>query len=224
MAYMVENERRRRTQALVAVGLLHGVAIWAIASGFAGGVVHIVRNTLAAQQWRDEVKITPVAPPDIAPPEARPDTRNVETRLVAPRSDVTLAPIDPGIAIHDVITPPITPVDAGLLVQPPRPSPSPSFATRLAAPKSAPGSWVSDRDYPSAAIREEREGVTRFRVTVGVDGRVTGCEITGSSGSPDLDAATCSKVSARARFIPALGGDGMPMVGSYAGAVRWVLP
>lgn len=83
---------------------------------------------------------------------------------------------------------------------------------------------VSDRDYPSAAIREEREGITRFRLAIGPDGRVTGCEVTVSSGSPDLDAATCIKVSARARFVPALGDDGMPAVGSYAGAVRWVLP
>lgn len=223
MTYAVENTGRRRAQALVAVGLLHGVAIWAIASGFAGGVVNIVRNTLVAQQWQDEVKITPIAPPDTTPPETRTDTRTVETKLVAPRSEITLAPVDPGVAIREVFTPPITPVDPGPLVQP-RPSPSPSFAVRSATPKSAPGSWVSDRDYPSAAIREEREGVTRFRVTIGVDGRVSGCEVTGSSGSPDLDAATCTRVTARARFIPAIGSDGMPATGSYSGAVRWVLP
>lgn len=61
MAYAIENAGRRRAQALVAVGLLHGVAIWAIASGFAGGVVNIVRDTLVAQQWREEVKITPIS-------------------------------------------------------------------------------------------------------------------------------------------------------------------
>ncbi|MCY1672509.1 TonB family protein [Novosphingobium sp. SL115] len=223
MAYVVENTGKKQVQALAAVGLLHGVAVWAIASGFAGGVVNIVRNTLVAQQWQPEVKITPIAPPEVIPPEIPRDTRTPETKLVAPRSEITLTPVDPGVAIREVIVPPIAPADTGPLVQP-RPSPSPTFAVRAAAPRSAPGSWVSDRDYPSAAIREEREGVTRFRVTVGVDGRVAGCEVTGSSGSADLDTATCAKVTARARFIPALGSDGMPSTGNYSGAVRWVLP
>lgn len=220
MAYAIENAGRRRAQALVAVGLLHGVAIWAIASGFAGGVVNIVRDTLVAQQWREEVKITP-----IAPPEVKPSAKPVETRMVAPRSEITLAPVDPSIGVRPVEIGPILPVEiAPIGPVEVKPSPSASFATRTAAPKSPPASWVSDRDYPSSAIREEREGVTRFRLTIGPDGRVSGCEITGSSGSADLDAATCSKVSARARFIPALGNDGMPTSGIYTSAVRWVLP
>ncbi|OYX90714.1 MAG: hypothetical protein B7Y74_16115 [Novosphingobium sp. 35-62-5] len=140
---------------------------------------------------------------------------------------MTLAPLDPAIGLVPVEIVPVLPsgLPSGLptdLGTPP--APKPLFTTRSAAPKSAPGSWVSDRDYPTAAIREEREGTTRFRLSVGMDGKVTGCEITASSGSPDLDAATCAKVTARARFIPALGSDGMPMSGSYASAVRWVLP
>ncbi|OZA20685.1 MAG: hypothetical protein B7X90_05440 [Novosphingobium sp. 17-62-19] len=227
MTYAMENQSKRRAQALVAVGLLHGAAFWAIASGFAGGVVNIMRDTLVAQQWKDEVKITPIAPlpppPTDQAPVAKPDT----SRILAPRSEITLAPLDPAIGLVPVEIVPVLPsgLPSGLptdLGTPP--APKPLFTTRSAAPKSAPGSWVSDRDYPTAAIREEREGTTRFRLSVGMDGKVTGCEITASSGSPDLDAATCAKVTARARFIPALGSDGMPMSGSYASAVRWVLP
>lgn len=106
MAYAIENAGRRRAQALVAVGLLHGVAIWAIASGFAGGVVNIVRDTLVAQQWREEVKITP-----IAPPEVKPSAKPVETRMVAPRSEITLAPVDPSIGVRPVEIGPILPVE-----------------------------------------------------------------------------------------------------------------
>jgi len=221
MAYTIEDTGRKRTQAFIAVGLLHGVAIWAIASGFAGGVVTIMRDTLKAQQWKDDVTIVPVAPPEV-----KPSAKAVETELVVPKSQITLAPLDPGVVIREIDKVVIAP--AGELVIQPRtqlsPSPSPSFAVRAAAPMSAPGSWVSDRDYPSAAIRAEREGTTRFRLTIGPDGRVTGCEVTGSSGSADLDAATCAKVSARAKFTPALGGDGMPTSGSFSSAVRWVLP
>lgn len=222
MAYAIENARRRQTQALVAVGLFHGVAIWAIASGFANSMVTVITERLHAQQWKDdEVKVTPVAPPPDVKPSARPETRP----LVAPRPDISLAPLDTSITIHEIDVTPIHPVDTGPFIQPEtRPSPTPSFAVRAAVPKDAPGSWVSDRDYPSAAIRQEREGTSRFRLTIGVDGRVTNCVITGSSGSPDLDAATCDKVTARARFVPALGSDGMPSEGTYSSSVRWVLP
>lgn len=222
MAYAIENTRRRQTKAFIAVGLLHGVAIWAIASGFANSMVTILTDRLPAKQWEDEeVKVTPVVPPPDVKPSPQPDSRS----LVAPRPDIAITPVDPSSTVRDIEVTPITPVDPIPNVLPePRPSPSPSFAVRTASPKGSPGSWVSDRDYPSAAIREEREGLTRFRLSIGVDGRVTGCEITGSSGSPDLDAATCTKVSARARFVPALGSDGMPTAGSYVGSVRWVLP
>lgn len=222
MAYGIENNGRRRAQALVAVGALHALGIWAIVSGFAGGMVNIVRDTLVARDYSNEITITP-----IDPPKPQPSAKPVDTVRVAPRSEIVLGPVDPGLTIRDIDLPVIASAGNGVLIEPkpsPSPQPSPGFATRGASPKSAPGSWVSDRDYPSAAIRQEREGVTRFALAIGPDGRVTGCEVTGTSGSADLDAATCAKVSARARFIPALGNDGMPAAGSYKGAVRWVLP
>ena len=222
MAYVSEQSGRQRAQAFVAVGMVHGVAIWAIASGFAGGVVDIVRDTLVARNYPPEVKITPITPPIVEPSKPA-----IETKRVAPKSEITLVPLDPGVTIRDIEKTVIAPVEGGGLIEPgvkPRPTPTAGFAVRAASPRSAPGSWVSDRDYPSAAIREEREGVTRFRLGIGPDGRVTGCEVTATSGSADLDAVTCAKVSARARFVPALGDDGMPVAGNYSGAVRWVLP
>lgn len=227
MTYAMENQTKRRTQALVAVGLLHGAAFWAIASGFAGGVVNIVRDSLVAQQWKAEVKITPIAPMPPPPQDRTPIAKPDASRVLAPRSNIALAPLDPAVGLVPIEIVPVAPsgLPSGLPTgSEVTPRPQPSFITRSASPKSAPGSWVSDRDYPTAAIREEREGTTRFRLAIGIDGKVTGCEITTSSGSPDLDAATCAKVTARARFIPALGSDGMPMSGSYSSAVRWVLP
>lgn len=222
MAYTVENTRRRQTHAFIAVGLLHGVAIWAIASGFASGIVKIVKDPFVAQQWKDEeVKVTPIIPP----PDVQPSAKPSNSPLVAPKPDIVLGPIDPGVSLKPIEITPIAPGDIGPMPLPEvKPSPSASFAIRAAVPRGSPGSWVSDRDYPSAAIREEREGLTRFRLTIGVDGRVAECEITGTSGSADLDTATCAKVSTRARFTPAVGSDGMPMTGSYSGSVRWILP
>jgi len=60
-------------------------------------------------------------------------------------------------------------------------------------------------------------------VTVGTDGRVVDCTITSSSGSPDLDAATCTNVTRRARFKPALE-NGQPVQATYSNRIRWVIP
>ena len=104
------------------------------------------------------------------------------------------------------------------------PPPQPKFTPKSAQPKGNPGNWATTNDYPTRALREEREGVTGFRVTVGTDGRATGCDVTSSSGSADLDQATCSNVMRRARFTPATDGEGNPTTGSYSSRVRWVVP
>lgn len=91
-------------------------------------------------------------------------------------------------------------------------------------PKGKPGFWASTNDYPTLALREEREGISAFRVTVGKDGRVTGCEITVSSGHSDLDEATCTNVTKRAEFYPAQDKKGKITTGTYANRIRWQIP
>ncbi|MGB7409086.1 MAG: energy transducer TonB [Pontixanthobacter sp.] len=106
----------------------------------------------------------------------------------------------------------------------PEPEPEPRFTPKDPAPRGNPGSWASARDYPSRALREEREGVTRFRVNVGTNGRVTNCTVTGSSGHSDLDQETCKLVTRRARFNPATNGQGNEVAGTWSNAVRWQIP
>lgn len=101
---------------------------------------------------------------------------------------------------------------------------APRCAPRAATPRGNPGSWVTENDYPSRAMRAELTGTVAFQVTVGVDGRVTGCRITGSSGHSELDEATCRVVSRRARFTPASNEACQPTEGSYSSRVRWILP
>lgn len=79
-------------------------------------------------------------------------------------------------------------------------------------------------DYPTAAKNEAREGVTGFRLVVAANGLPTECAITASSGSSDLDAATCANVMRRARFRPALDANGNPANGSFSSRVRWTIP
>lgn len=93
-----------------------------------------------------------------------------------------------------------------------------------AEPVSDPARWVGTVDYPANALREEREGTTAFKVVVIPQGRVIECAVTASSGSPDLDEATCRLVTQRAIFHPALDAKGKPTTGTYQNRVRWVLP
>ena len=145
---------------------------------------------------------------------------------------VTTVDIEEEVKKEEPPPPPVTVVDRPppapppMVVLPPPPAapPPPAFQPKGAVPRGNPGSWATTNDYPSRALREEREGTTGFRVTVGPDGRVTDCQITSSSGHSDLDEATCSNIRRRARFRPATDGNGEPTTGSYANRVRWVIP
>src|SRR3546814_3854253 len=79
----------------------------------------------------------------------------------------------------------------------PPPPPQPKREAVGAKPRSNPGSWATNADYPSSALRNEEEGTTGFRVTVGTNGRVTDCSVTSSSGSSTLDEATCRLITRR---------------------------
>lgn len=67
-------------------------------------------------------------------------------------------------------------------------------------PRGSSSAWLTSADYPAEAMLEKREGSTAYRLTIAPTGRVSSCEITGSSGHADLDAEACKVVSRRARF------------------------
>lgn len=82
-------------------------------------------------------------------------------------------------------------------------------------------SLINIADYPPSALREREQGRPGFRLTVGPDGRVTGCVILVSSGSPALDSTTCRVLRSRARFTPAVDSNGRPVEDLYWGAIAW---
>lgn len=92
------------------------------------------------------------------------------------------------------------------------------------APATNPGSWVTNDDYPVSAMREEREGMTGFKLTVGADGLPTGCDVIAPSGHGDLDAATCQLIMQRARFTPGRNARGEAVGGTYSNRIRWQIP
>jgi TonB family protein len=84
--------------------------------------------------------------------------------------------------------------------------------------------WLSDRDYPSGAMRRKEEGPVAFSLLIAPDGRVARCTITETSRFPDLDAQTCALMTARAHFKPARDENGAAAYGYYKGGLYWRLP
>ncbi len=217
MAYADQEVSGNRIAAFVVVALLHLALGYALVTGLAyEGFKKVINKVTAVDIKKDEPKKEPPPPPKkmaAAPP------------IVAPPPKFNVSTVSPPITTVTTPPPPAPPV---LVVAPPGPAaappPPPRFTPKNAQPKGNPGNWATTNDYPTRALREEREGVTGFRVSVGTDGRATGCDVTSSSGSADLDQATCSNVMRRARFAPATDGEGNPTTGSYSSRVRWVIP
>lgn len=81
----------------------------------------------------------------------------------------------------------------------------------------------STNDYPKDAIRGDEQGTVAVNLTIGPDGRVSGCEVT-LHASPSLDERTCSILVERARYQPARDRKGRPTVGKDSARIRWLLP
>ena len=223
MAYLTPDTPRRRIVTAGAVVAVHGAMALAIMTGFAGGLIAIIEDEhFPASTYVEPPKPMPSVAPTAEPVESR-QTSTPQSDILQPREtfhDPEIifdpGPFSPGSFGHDT-----GPLNVPLE---PSPSPGPSFTPRAARPLTDPSRWASERDYPGNALRRGDQGITRFEITVGVDGRVRDCTVTRTSGSAELDAATCAKVSERARFTPARDTHGDLVVGRYANAIRWQIP
>ena len=216
MAYADQEMSGNKVTAFVIVALIHVVVGYALVTGLAyEGLRQVVKKVTTVDIKKEEPKKEEPPPP--------PKQQAAPPPIVAPPPKINVSVAPPPVTTV-VTPPPVAPVVPVLAPPAPVAPPPPRVQPKQATPKGNPGNWATTNDYPTRALREEREGTTSFRVTVGPDGRVTSCEITGSSGSDDLDAATCSNVTRRARFNPATDGEGNPTSGSYSNRVRWVIP
>ena len=218
MAYADQELSGNKIAAFVVVALLHLALGYALVTGLAyEGFKQVMKKVTTVDIKKDEPKKDEKPPPpkkDAAPPPIVVPPPQVNINVRPPPLETTPVPMPP---------PPIQqlPIQA-----PPAPAapPPPRIQPKKAVPKGSPANWATTNDYPTRALREERAGTTGFRVSVGPDGRVTSCSVTSSSGSPDLDEATCSNVTRRARFTPATDGEGNPTTDSYSNRIRWVIP
>ena len=209
-----------RLVSIIIVIFLHVFLGYALVTGLAYDAVVSIKEKMTVVDVKEE------EPPEEEEPPPEPE-KQIEPPVVSPPPLVRTVTPPPQITTVQIPPPaaPIVPTAAPPAPAAPPPPPPPPVAKRPnPIPKGNPGNWANTNDYPSRALQQEREGTTGFRVTVGANGRVTDCQISSSSGHPDLDQATCTNVTRRARFDPALDGSGNPTTGTYSNRVRWQIP
>lgn len=223
MAYAERMPSRNKTLTVAAVAGLHGIALYGLVTGL--GVEYAEKITTVLTGSNIPIEKTPPPPPEPTPVEQASATQ--QTPRAAPQPPVDAMP-NPYSADSFVINVPIKPIEQPA-IDPPGPVPSPfvekpAFTPKSVRPRNDPGLWVTTADYPSASLRRGEQGTARFEVAVGLDGKVTDCRVTSSSGAADLDAATCKYVAKRARFEPATDASGARVGGTYSGSIHWVIP
>lgn len=86
-----------------------------------------------------------------------------------------------------------------------------------------PATWIRNEDYPDSAVRAEKSGSTVIRFVISAEGRISDCTPVVSSGTPELDAASCRLMVDRAKYEPALDADGKPISVRNVQTVNWVI-
>ena len=98
-----------------------------------------------------------------------------------------------------------------------------SLAPSSAVPLAPLGSLITSSDYPAGAMQRGVTGRVGFRLRLDATGKPDGCVVSQTSGSVELDNATCDLMLARARFKPALEPGGEPVRGDYSARVVWAI-
>lgn len=88
-------------------------------------------------------------------------------------------------------------------------------------PLTNPGSWVTDDDYPAAAMRLGHDGTVGFQLQIDSSGLPAGCSVVQSSGFDELDQQVCHLLVQRARFSPARDASGKAIAAPYKGRFTW---
>ncbi|MCJ8191849.1 energy transducer TonB [Sphingomicrobium aestuariivivum] len=202
-----------KTGTIIIVALIHVALGYALVSGLALRVVEKAAEDLKTFDVENEPPPPPEEPP---PPPPEPQQVQTPPPVVAPPPIVRTNPQPPPVTTVNVAPPPQVTTTAP--VTPPAPTPpAPPPPPRIepAAPRGDVRGLFSGDDYPSRALRNEEEGSARARLTIGTNGRVTGCTIVQSTGSSSLDDATCKVLQRRARFTPGTDSTGAKVVSEY---------
>ncbi|MEO0462369.1 MAG: TonB family protein [Pseudomonadota bacterium] len=226
MAYADQEMSGSKVTSIIIVALIHVVIGYLLISGLAVSAVKEIAKTVTTIDIEEEPP--PPEEPDEPPPEQPQET--APPPPVAPPPPISIAPAPPPIQTQPTIPPPAPPaltIPPPAPPAPPPPPPAPPPPPSLAKGASPKGQrrWASriQDNYPPRALREEVEGTVGVRVTIGANGRVSGCSVSRSSGSSVLDQAACKGMTRYARFNPALDDAGNPTTGSFATSIAYRL-
>lgn len=211
MAYTDQQMSGNRITALVIVALIHIFLGYALVTGLAySAVQQVIKKVTTVDIKKDEPKKPPPPPP---PP------KNAPPPPVAPPVRINVAVTPPQIV---TVTTPPPPAPVIVLPPPPAAPPPPSRARSLGDVPNR-KSWMAEiQDSASSElVRQGKSGSVGVSITVGPNGRPTGCSVTRSSNVPGLDALACSGIMHYARYSPALNDAGSPISSSRSENFRF---
>ena len=214
MAYADQEMSGNRVVSIVIVALIHVAIGYLLISGLAISAVKEITERVTMVDIEEE---EPPEPEEEPPPP--PDEPVSPPPPVAPPPPLNVAVNPPQVQTQQNIPPPAPPA---LIIPPPAPPaapappPPPPSQARPARPDNQ-ARWTRRiiENYPSRALRREIEGTVGVAVTVGANGRVSGCRVT-RAADPILDRAACDDITRYARFEPALDDAGNPTSGSWS--------
>jgi len=220
MSFVDQDRSREKALSGAAAITIVGIVGYALVSGFAMNVIHTPPWDIPTQIYRSP-------PPPPPPPRPEPVQKTTKpapsAHIFSPPTQITIPSIDRTPLDTDTVMVPPLHIDSGGGTGTTTMGAKPNLSAG-ARPQGRPGDWVTTDDYPASALRAGLEGRTGFRLALGADGRATDCTVTVSSGSDELDRTACRLLQRRARFSPALDGDGHPIAADYTGSVVWRAP
>ena len=225
MAYADQQMSGNRVVAIIIVAIIHIALGYLLVTGLA---IDAVKNVVERVTTIDVEEPPPPEPEDEPPPPPPEDVPQTVPPPVAPPPPMNISPAPPRIVTTPTIPPPAPPA---VRIPPPAPvaappaPPAPPSRARGASPDNL-ARWAAriQGDYPSSALRREEQGTVTMRITIGANGRVEACAVSGSSGSSALDDAACRGMQRYARYNPALNAAGDPISATTTQSIRYVLP
>ena len=215
-----------RLKAIAGTGSIQALIVLGVATGFT------ITGQLAPPD--EPIPTFDVTPDAVVPPAPPVDTPETPTYSAPTASTAPLDLTDRNPVEVERFQPDLTSDSVARIVAPiplptmgpalPQTVVSPKYPPAAAVPRNGPLGWISNTDYPRRDLTRGNEGSVAYTLVIGSDGMVDACEITASSGHSGLDNATCQLIERRARFDPATGSAGTPIVGTFAGSVTWEIP
>jgi protein TonB len=218
MSYAQRKELSgNRTVAIFFTVMVVGSLFYAIVTGLAYNVIKKAAQDLKTFDVEEQ------PPPPEEPPPPPKDMPKVPPPPTMPPPMVRMQEAPPPTIIQQVSpTPPpyIPPAPA-----PPAPPPPPRKTQSAQSAKGDLRTLFSTDDYPASALAAGVGGTAQAELSIGTDGRVTGCTLIRSTGNGALDSATCNILRRRAKFTPARDSSGNATADTIrTPPITWVVP